>query len=129
MRIQRASNRVPYAAAPQGDKPKGAGVRLEALLYGDNTMSILLKESEASPKNKLHYWKKKYRKKLKRAERLLHIEKDGDCIYRVWGGESEHLIVVDHGGNPICDCDPYTKLHVLCSHILKYNLTFGDTSK
>ncbi len=60
---------------------------------------------------------------------ILSIADIGGGLYQVWGGEEPHLVTHTDGW-VTCDCRGWgnARNHV-CSHVMKYRLTFGDLKK
>lgn len=70
------------------------------------------------------------RHKMKLRAAILSIVPLGDKTYRVWGGESPHIVRVLEDGRILCDCEGWKKARGHnCSHCMKYRLTYGDLKK
>lgn len=60
---------------------------------------------------------------------ILSIAPLGGGLYQVWGGDEPH-IVTSVDGHVTCNCRGWAsaRQHV-CSHVMKYRLTYGDLKK
>ena len=72
---------------------------------------------------------RKQRQKAKQRCAILSIKPLSPTSCLVWGGTKEHIVqLID--GKIICDCLGWANAHDhMCSHVMKYRLTFGDLKK
>lgn len=72
--------------------------------------------------------KRHYKRMVERAA-ILSIMPAGENCWRVWGGEHDHFVTVE-GELVKCDCEGWRHARYrICSHVMKYRLTYGDLRK
>lgn len=75
------------------------------------------------------YADRRHERAMKERAAILSIADIGDGLYQVWGGETTHLVTSTDGW-VTCDCRGWASArHHVCSHVMKYRLTFGDLKK
>lgn len=81
------------------------------------------------PKTEAHKARKQ-RQKMKQRCAILSIKPLTPTSCLVWGGKDEHVVRLMPNGQILCDCLGWQGAHDhMCSHVMKYRLTYGDLRK
>jgi len=72
---------------------------------------------------------KLHEKRMRQRAAILSIEQCTPTTFRVWGGETDHMLTVVNG-LVVCDCLGWnTARHHICSHVYKHSITYGDLKR